>query len=103
MSENPLHRKYSRHIDTRMYYVRDLMRDGVVKLSNLKVAGPRNVADANTKSLPGPAFQQHLEYMWGTRVPFQAFFSRVVPTRRTGTDPPPDRACSVISTHYVGP
>eukprot|EP00961_Rhodomonas_salina_P092469 1244075-Rhodomonas_salina.1 len=81
MSENPSHRKYSRHIDTRWYYVRDLVCDGVVKL--LKVAGPRNVADANTKSLPGPAFQQHREYMWGTRVPFRAFFSRIVPTGPT--------------------
>eukprot|EP00961_Rhodomonas_salina_P138447 1862213-Rhodomonas_salina.2 len=73
MSENQSHRKYSSHIDTRRYYVRDLVRNSVIKLK--KVAGPRNVADANTKSLPCPAFKQHWEYMWGTRVPFQAFFS----------------------------
>eukprot|EP00961_Rhodomonas_salina_P043742 587710-Rhodomonas_salina.1 len=81
MSENPSHCKYSRHIDTHLYYVRDLVLDGVVKLC--KVAGPRNVADANTKSLPGPAFQQHQEYMWGTWVPFQAFFSRIVQASQT--------------------
>jgi len=71
MSENPKHRKYSRHIDTRRFYCRDQVRDGILKL--IKCAGPQNVADANTKSLPGPAFIKHREHMWGTRVPFQAF------------------------------
>eukprot|EP00961_Rhodomonas_salina_P166653 2245918-Rhodomonas_salina.1 len=54
-------------------YATSTVRDRVIKLK--KVAGQRNVADANTKSLPGPAFKQHREYMWGTRVLFQAVFS----------------------------
>jgi len=80
MSENPKHRKYSRHIDTRRYYCRDQVRDGILKLK--KCAGTMNVADANTKSLPSPAFNKHREYMWGTRLPFQAFESGVIPTGR---------------------
>ena len=71
MSESPKHRKYSRHIDTRRYYCRDQVRDGILKLR--KCAGPLNVADANTKSLPSPAFVKHRDFMWGSRVPFAAF------------------------------
>jgi hypothetical protein len=41
--------------------------------------GTRNVADALTKSLPRPPFAQHREFMWGSRVPFSAFFSRCMP------------------------
>jgi hypothetical protein len=40
------------------------------------------VADALTKSLPRPAFAQHREYMWGTRVPFSAFYSHSRPSPR---------------------
>jgi len=41
-SNNPVHRKYSRHIDIRLHYVRELF------------------ADALTKSLPAPARMRHL-------------------------------------------
>jgi len=77
MSENPKHRKYSRHIDTRRYYCRDQVRDGILKLK--KCAGTQNVADANTKSLPSPAYIKHREFMWGTRLPFQAFELGTIP------------------------
>ena len=42
----------------------------------MKCVGPRNVADALTKSLPRPAFAAHRDIMWGTRTPFSAFYSR---------------------------
>eukprot|EP00961_Rhodomonas_salina_P222549 3009630-Rhodomonas_salina.1 len=104
MSENPSHCKYSRHIDTRRYYVRDLVRDGVVKLH--KVAGPRNVADANTKSLPGPVFQQHQYYTSpsGVHVGHTGAFPGVLLPHRAGRPDAvttSDRACSVIDTNYV--
>ena len=81
MSENPANRERTRHVDTRVHYLRDLVRDGHVKL--LKCAGPQNVADALTKSLPCPALAKHRQYMWGTRVPFSAFFLSM----RTGKFP----------------
>jgi hypothetical protein len=72
MSENPANRERTRHVDTRVHYLRELVRDGHVKL--LKCAGPQNVADALTKSLPRPALAKHRQYMWGTRIPFSAFY-----------------------------
>ena len=72
MSENPADRKSIRHVDTRMHYLRELVRDGHVKL--LKCARPQDVADALTKSLPRPAVAKHRQYMWGTRIPFSAFY-----------------------------
>jgi hypothetical protein len=75
MSENLTNRDRSRHVDVKVHYLRDLVRDGHVKL--VKCAGTQNVSDALTKSLARPAFEKHREHMWGTRVPFSAFFSTV--------------------------
>jgi hypothetical protein len=61
MSENPTNRDRSRHVDVKVHFLRDLVRDGHVKL--LKYAEPQNVSDALTKSLP----RQHLrsiESLW---------------------------------------
>ena len=74
MSENPVNRDRSGHIDTMFHFLREHVRAGRIKL--MKCAGPRNVADALTKSLPRPAFVQHREFMWGTRTPFSAFYCR---------------------------
>ena len=62
------------HVDVKVHFLRDLVRDGHVKL--LKCAGPQNVSDALTKSLPRPAFEKHREFMVGTRVPFSAFYAK---------------------------
>jgi hypothetical protein len=69
MSKNPTNRDRSRHVDVKVHYLRDLARDGHVKL--VKCAGTQNVSDALTKSLARPAFEKHREFMWGTL----AFFS----------------------------
>jgi hypothetical protein len=82
MSENPANRERTRHVDTRVHYLRELVRDGQVKL--LKCAGPQNVADALTKSLPRPA-------MWGTRIPFSAFYLSL----KTGR--PPTASYNIIT------
>jgi hypothetical protein len=71
MSENPVNRKFTRHIDVRRYFVRDLVRDGQVPL--VKYAGTHNVADALTKSLPGPSFFKHCPWMLGTQEQYHAF------------------------------
>ncbi len=72
MSENPTNRDRSRHVDVKVHFLRDLLRDGHVKL--LKCAGPQNVSDVLTKSLTTPAFEKHREFMVGTRVPFSVFY-----------------------------
>jgi len=81
MSENPTNRERTRHVDTRVRYLRDFLRDGHVNL--LKFAGPQNVADALTKSLPRPALVKHRQHMWGTRIPLSAFYLSL----KTGRSP----------------
>jgi hypothetical protein len=130
ISENPANREHTRHVDTRVHYLRELVRDGHVKL--LKYAGPQNVAYALTKSLPlpnignicgahvflfqlfislsrldghrhrpaisshdadikSPSLAEHRQYMWGTRIPFSAFYLSLK-TRR-----PPTSSCNIIT------
>jgi hypothetical protein len=74
MSEKPTNRDRSRHVDVKVHFLRDLVRDGHVKL--LKYAGPQNVSDTLTKNLTRPAFEKHREFMVGTRVLFSAFYAK---------------------------
>jgi hypothetical protein len=67
MSENPVRRKFSRHIDIRCYFVRDMVAAGVIKLVPLRTH--LMVADALTKSLSSPAHIKHRDIMLG-HVPF---------------------------------
>jgi hypothetical protein len=76
MSENPTNRDRSRHVDVKVHFLRDLVRDGHIKL--VKCADTQNVSDALTKSLPRPAFEKHREYMVGTKVPFSVFYDSTV-------------------------
>ncbi len=46
VSENPTNRDRSRHVDVKVHYLRELVRDGHVKL--VKCAGTQNVSDALT-------------------------------------------------------
>ena len=73
MSENPTNRERSRHVDVRVHFLRDMVRDGAVKL--IKCAGTQNVADALTKSLPKPAFHKHREFLRVTSASFSAFYA----------------------------
>jgi hypothetical protein len=59
MSENPTNRERSRHVDVRIHFLRDIVRDGSVKL--IKCAGTQNVADTLTKSLLRPVFHNNIE------------------------------------------
>jgi len=63
MSENPVRRKFSRYIDIRKYYVRELVLNGFLKLVPLRTH--KMLADALTKSLPSPAFVGHRQIMTG--------------------------------------
>ena len=75
MSENPVNWERSRHIDTCLYVVRDLVQEKIVKL--IKCSGVQNVADALTKSVPFPLLDKHHEYLFGLRVPFSAFWTSI--------------------------
>ena len=75
MSENPVNLERSWHTDTRLYFVRDLVHEGVVKL--IKCSGTRNVADALTKSVSFQLLDRHREYLFGSRVPFSAFWTMI--------------------------
>ena len=72
VSENPANRERSRHVDVRVHFLRDMVRDGSAKL--IKCAGTQNVADALAKSLPRPAFHKHREFLKNTAQSFSAFF-----------------------------
>lgn len=69
MSENAVRRKYSRHIDIRRYFVRELVAGGVLKLVPLRTH--LMMADALTKGLPTPAHAKHRAVMMG-HAPFSA-------------------------------
>jgi hypothetical protein len=53
----------AKHIDTRVYRIRELSESGEVKI--YKVAGENQPADIFTKSLPRPAFEKHRSSLMG--------------------------------------
>jgi hypothetical protein len=63
MSENPVHRERSKHIDYRVHALRERVADGVVRLLDCPTADM--VADMGTKSLPGPAHCKHRDTALG--------------------------------------
>jgi hypothetical protein len=67
MSTNPVLRKSSRHIDMRVHYCHELYSAGIMKL--IPIRTHLMVADALTKSLPGPALSKHRDIMMG-HLPF---------------------------------
>jgi hypothetical protein len=54
----------SKHIDTRIFKLREFVEDGVLTL--LKVDSASNVADCLTKALPRESVEMAREYMFGT-------------------------------------
>ena len=65
MSENQVHREWSKHIDVRKYFVRDLAEAKVLKLVPCGIK--EMVADAPTKSLVYPSFEMHRAEMLGEK------------------------------------
>ncbi len=63
MSVNPVRRKYSRHIDIRRHYIRELCLGTLVKRVALRTN--LTVADALTKSLSAPGLERHRSVMMG--------------------------------------
>jgi hypothetical protein len=73
MSINPVRRKYSRHIDIRRHYVRELALAGLIKL--IPLGTHDMVADVLTKSMAAPDLTRHREIMMGHQH-FQPFYAR---------------------------
>ena len=71
MSENPVRRKFSCHVDIHRYFVRELVKAVFVKLIPLRTH--KMVANILTKSLPSPAFIGHRRIMMG-QTPFALTF-----------------------------
>ncbi len=65
MTENPVNRKASRHIDTRKHFIGQLVEDKTIVLE--QCATDNMVADALTKGLPAPAFEKHKAKMLGIK------------------------------------
>ena len=59
MSKNPTNRDRSPHVDVKVHFLRDRVRDGHLKL--VKCDGTQNVSDSLTESLPRPTFEKHRE------------------------------------------
>jgi hypothetical protein len=76
MAENPSNRKGARHIYTREHFVDQLVKHHTIKLVQCRTN--KMVADALTKNLPAPAFEQHRAVMLGEdEAPFTAMMCRV--------------------------
>eukprot|EP00961_Rhodomonas_salina_P287961 3890497-Rhodomonas_salina.1 len=63
MSQTSVMYHKARHIDTRVYHLRELCKEGVMVLE--KVVSADQVADSLTKSMPKPAFEKHRTSMMG--------------------------------------
>ena len=63
LSKNSVMYHKSKHIDVRVYHLRDLCNAGVTELH--KVSTNEQVADILTKSLPQPAFEKFRNVMMG--------------------------------------
>ena len=71
MAENPRRRNGARHIDTREHFVDQHVKDRIVKLVQCRTN--KMVADALTKNLSAPVFEQHRATMLGEdEAPFSA-------------------------------
>ncbi len=76
MAENPSNQKGVGHINTREHFVDQLVKDRIVKLVQCRTN--KMVADALTKNLQAPGFEQHRATMLGEdEAPFSAMMCRV--------------------------
>ena len=58
MAKNPQFHKRTKHVDIRWHWVRELVNDGLVSISDCR--DPQQTADILTKQLPRPKFVQHV-------------------------------------------
>lgn len=63
MSENPVHKERSKHVDYRIHSLKERVQDGVVRV--LDCPTHDMLADPLTKQLPGPAHTRHTRVQLG--------------------------------------
>ncbi|XP_062085667.1 secreted RxLR effector protein 161-like [Humulus lupulus] len=61
LSKNPVYHERSKHIDIRMFWIRDKIEEGEIELE--KVPSEENPADAGTKALSISRFKHYLELL----------------------------------------
>lgn len=61
MCKNPVYHEKSKHIDMRLYWIREKIEEGVIKLE--KVRSEDNPADAGTKVLTVSKFRHCLDLL----------------------------------------
>ena len=66
IAHNPVSHKYTKHIDIRMHFVRELITRGVLQV--LYVETKNNVADIFTKPLAKAVFRMHRDYLFGKKL-----------------------------------
>jgi hypothetical protein len=66
IAHNPVSHKYTKHIDIRMHFVRELITRGVLQV--LYVETNNNVADIFTKPLSKQTFRMHRDYLFGKKL-----------------------------------
>ena len=80
MSENPVHKSRTRHIDVAQHKVRDLVRNNIVRLVDCPTLDM--TADILTKALPAPAFRRHRDTMLGYLPPTAPPLPRLITSWR---------------------
>lgn len=58
MTKNPQFHKRTKHVDIRWHWVRELVSDGLITISDCR--DPQQTADILTKQLPRPKFTKHV-------------------------------------------
>jgi hypothetical protein len=58
LTKNPQFHKRTKHVDLRWHWIRELVNDGLIKITNC--TNPQQTADIMTKPLPRPKFNQHV-------------------------------------------
>ena len=61
MAKNPQFHKRTKHIKIRYHWIRDLVRDGEIKIESCR--DPDQTADVLTKALARPKHRQHTSEM----------------------------------------
>eukprot|EP00961_Rhodomonas_salina_P242158 3271369-Rhodomonas_salina.1 len=77
MSQTSVMYHKARHIDTHVYHLQELCKDGVLVLE--KVSSAYQVADSLTKSTPRPAFEKHRNAMLGVHTTHASDKTQVEP------------------------
>ncbi|CAB1109283.1 unnamed protein product [Ectocarpus sp. CCAP 1310/34] len=64
LAENPLSSSWSKHIDVRHHFLRNLTEEGVIEVTH--VPSKEQHADIRTKALPRNLFEVHRDFVLGS-------------------------------------